>query len=237
MPFHFQEGELLLLDKPLEWTSFDVVNFIRSFIKKIYKIKKLKVGHAGTLDPMATGLLIICTGKKTKEIELYQGLDKVYVGQMQLGKTTPSYDAETEVNRVFDVSNIDTPLLKTTAKGFLGEIDQVPPKYSAIKIEGERSYLLARKDKDVTLKSRKVQIKAFDILSYDPPNVQFYVECSKGTYIRSLVRDFGEKINNGAYLTGLTRTNIGPYKLSDAWSLEAFKKKVFEETGTKEEDR
>jgi len=237
MPFHFQEGEVLLFNKPLEWTSFDVVNFVRSFVRKMYDIKKLKVGHAGTLDPMATGLLILCTGKKTKEIESYQGMEKVYVGQMHLGATTPSYDSETEEDRNFGISGIDLDQLKETATRFLGEIDQVPPLYSAIKIKGERSYNLVRKDKEVELKSRKVRIDAFDILSFDPPYIQFHVKCSKGTYIRSLVRDFGEKLDNGAYLSALKRTQIGEYKLSDAWELEDFKKQVLAETGNTEENR
>ena len=237
MPFHFQEGEVLLIDKPLGWTSFDVVNFIRSFIRKLYGIKKLKVGHAGTLDPMATGLLILCTGKKTKEIDAYQGMEKVYVGQLRLGATTPSYDKETEEDRSFDIAGIDLDMLKETTSSFLGEIDQVPPLYSAIKIKGERSYMLARKDQDVKLKSRKVTIHDFDILSFEPPHAQFYVKCSKGTYIRSLVRDFGEKLENGAYLSALKRTQIGSYQLSDAWSLEDFKQQVLKETGNTEQNK
>lgn len=237
MPFHFPEGEVLLIDKPLGWTSFDVVNFIRVFIRRMYGIKKLKVGHAGTLDPMATGLLILCTGKKTKEIDAYQGMDKVYEGEMHLGATTPSYDSETEVDRTFDISGIELLRLKETATAFLGEIDQIPPLYSAIKIKGERAYNLVRKDKEVELKSRKVRIDSFDILSFDTPDVAFHVQCSKGTYIRSLVRDFGEKLDNGAYLTALKRTQIGEYKLSDAWSLEDFKKQVMLETGNSEENK
>lgn len=235
MPFQFLEGEVLLINKPLEWTSFDVVNFIRVFIRRMYGIKKLKVGHAGTLDPMATGLLILCTGKKTKEIDSYQGMDKVYEGVMHLGATTPSFDSETEIDKTFDISEIKLPQLKETASAFLGEIDQVPPLYSAIKIKGERAYNLVRKDKEVKLKARKVQIHSFDVLSFDPPHVAFHVQCSKGTYIRSLVRDFGEKLNSGAYLTTLKRTQIGEYNLSDAWSLEDFKKQVMLETGNTDE--
>ncbi|MBN2616094.1 MAG: tRNA pseudouridine(55) synthase TruB [Bacteroidales bacterium] len=235
MPFHFQEGEVLLIDKPLEWTSFDVVNFVRVFIRRMYGIKKLKVGHAGTLDPMATGLLILCTGKKTKEIDAYQGMDKVYEGVLQLGATTPSFDSETEVDKTFDISGIELPQMKETASKFVGEIDQIPPLYSAIKIKGERAYNLVRKDKEVELKPRKVRIHSFDILSFDAPEVAFYVQCSKGTYIRSLVRDFGEQLNNGAHLKALKRTQIGDYKLSDAWSLEDFKKQIMLETGNTEE--
>ncbi len=231
MAFNFREGEILLIDKPLGWTSFDVVNSLRYFICKTNNIKKLKVGHAGTLDPMATGLLIICTGKMTKQIDRFQGLDKVYVGQMSLGATTPSYDKETEPDRQFDIAHLDINMLKAKSRLLLGEIDQIPPLYSAIKVNGERAYKLARKKEDVKLKPRKVTIYQFDILNYNPPNAEFYVKCSKGTYIRSLIRDFGESLNNGAYLTALKRTQIGEYSLSDARSPESFKEEVLRESG------
>lgn len=234
MAFNFREGEVLLIDKPLGWTSFDVVNSLRYFICKVNNIKKLKVGHAGTLDPMATGLLIICTGKMTKQIDRFQGMSKVYVGQMCLGATTPSYDKETKPDRQFDISALSLEKLQANSRLFLGEIDQVPPLYSAIKINGERAYKLARKKEDVKLKSRKVIIHQFDIVNYDPPNAEFYVKCSKGTYIRSLVRDFGESLNNGAYLTALRRTQIGEYSLSDARSPESFKEEVLRESGFSE---
>jgi tRNA pseudouridine55 synthase len=229
MAFNFWDGEMLLVDKPLEWTSFDVVNSLRYFICKAYHIKKLKVGHAGTLDPMATGLLIICTGKMTKQINSFQGLDKVYVGQMCLGATTPSYDKETEPDRQFDIAHLDINTLKEKSRLFLGEIDQIPPLYSAIKIKGERAYKLARKKETVELNARKVTIHQFDILNYKAPNAEFYVKCSKGTYVRSLVRDFGESLNNGAYLTALKRTQIGEHSLSDAWSLESLKNEILRE--------
>ncbi len=229
MAFNFWDGEILLVDKPLGWTSFDVVNSLRYFICKTYKIKKLKVGHAGTLDPMATGLLIICTGKMTKQIDRFQGMDKVYVGQMCLGATTPSYDKETEPDRQFDISKLDINILKEKSRLFLGDIDQIPPLYSAIKIKGERAYNLARKKEDVKLKSRRVTIHQFDIVNYNSPDAGFYVRCSKGTYIRSLVRDFGESLDNGAYLTALKRTQIGTYSLSDAWSLESVKETILRE--------
>ena len=237
MAFHFWDGEVLLVNKPLGWTSFDVVNYLRYTICKAFKIKKLKVGHAGTLDPMATGLLIICTGKMTKQIDQFQGMDKVYIGQMYLGATTPSYDKETEPDRQFDTKSLDFDLLKTKSRLFLGEIDQVPPLFSAIKIKGERAYNLARKKEDVRLKSRKVTIDQFDILTYNPPEVDFHVKCSKGTYIRSLVRDFGESLNNGAYLTGLKRTQIGKYSLSDAWNLPSLKEVILKETDMLSEDK
>lgn len=222
----FQEGKVLLIDKPLEWTSFDVVNFLRSFIRKIYGLKKLKVGHAGTLDPLATGLLIICTGRKTKEIDTYQGMDKVYIGQMCLGATTPSYDKETDVDETFDISNIKTEDLEEARLQFLGEIDQIPPIYSAIKIDGKRAFDYARKNDDVKMKSRKVMIHDFQLLNPAMPYLDFAVTCSKGTYIRSLVHDFGKVINNGAYLSELRRTQIGEYNVKDAMTIEDFKEAI-----------
>ncbi len=231
MAFDFWDGEMLLVDKPLGWTSFDVVNSLRYFICKAYNIKKLKVGHAGTLDPMATGLLIICTGKMTKQIDSFQGMYKVYVGQMCLGATTPSYDKETEPDRKFDIAHLNINILKAKSSLFLGEIEQVPPLYSAIKIKGERAYKLARRKEEVKLYPRKVTIHQFDILSYKAPDAEFYVKCSKGTYIRSLVRDFGESLNNGAYLSALKRMQIGEYSLSDARSLESLKNEILREAG------
>ena len=224
----FQNGQVLLIDKPLEWTSFDVVNFIRSFLRKIYGIKKLKVGHAGTLDPLATGLLIICTGKKTKEIDSYQGMDKIYTGTLVLGATTPSYDRETEIDQKFGTSHISEVLLNEAATSLTGEIDQVPPAFSAIKVKGKRAFTMARKKEDVKLKSRKVTIKRFDILNIDMPEVDFLVECSKGTYIRSLVYDFGRKVDSGAYLSRLRRTHIGSYNVENAMTIEGFKKIITE---------
>lgn len=226
----FQNGKVLLIDKPLEWTSFDVVNFLRSFIRKIYNIKKLKVGHAGTLDPLATGLLIICTGKKTKEIDNYQGMNKVYVGSMHIGATTPSFDGETEIDNEFDISDITPELLQEATKQFVGEIEQFPPAYSAIKVEGKRAYNLARKNKEVKLKSRKVTINKFTLLNIDLPRINFAVSCTKGTYIRSLVNDFGKALNNGAYLTQLRRTQIGDYNVNDSLTLDKFRKGILEQT-------
>ncbi len=233
-PFNFPEGEVLLIEKPYEWTSFDAVNFIRSFLRKIYGWKKLKVGHAGTLDPLATGLLIICTGKFTKKIDDFQGLDKIYVGSMHLGATTPSYDRETEIDREFDISGIDEEMLKKTAKLFEGNIEQIPPKFSAIKIKGKRAFKYARRNEEVKLKTREVTINDFTILNIDLPSIDFSVSCSKGTYIRSLVRDYGEELNNGAYLTQLCRTKIGDFNLADAYSLEDFKKEVLRQTESPE---
>lgn len=225
----FLNGQVLLIDKPLNWTSFDVVNFLRSFIRKIYSIKKLKVGHAGTLDPLATGLLIICTGKKTKEIESYQGMDKVYVGSMVIGATTPSFDKETEPDQFFDVGGLINEHLFEARKQFIGEIEQVPPIYSAIKVDGKRAFDYARKNTDVTLKSRKVTINDFSILNIDLPNINFSVSCSKGTYIRSLVNDFGKSLENGAYLSALRRTQIGDFNVNNAYTIESFKNMILDQ--------
>jgi tRNA pseudouridine55 synthase len=224
----FLNGQVLLIDKPLTWTSFDVVNYLRSLIRKVYGLKKLKVGHAGTLDPLATGLLIICTGKKTKEIDAYQGMDKVYVGSLTLGSSTPSYDKETEPDHFFDISNITENDLIRATKTFIGKIEQIPPLYSAVKIEGKRAFDYARKNKEVTLKSREVIIHDFSLLNIVLPNIDFTVNCSKGTYIRSLVHDYGTILNNGAHLTALHRTQIGEFKVANAYSVEAFKKLIID---------
>ncbi|PLX04203.1 MAG: tRNA pseudouridine(55) synthase TruB [Marinilabiliales bacterium] len=225
----FEQGEMLLIDKPYEWTSFDVVNHIRGFLRKIYGWKKLKVGHAGTLDPLATGLLIICTGRFTKKIDEYQGMDKVYVGSMHFGATTPSFDKETEIDKEFDISDVDIESFNQAAKKFEGEIKQIPPQYSAIKIEGKRAFTYARNNEDVVLKSRDVRINYFNILNINLPNIDFAISCSKGTYIRSLVRDFGEELGKGAFLTELRRTQIGDFNVNNAYSLEDFKKTVLEQ--------
>ncbi|MCF6169666.1 MAG: tRNA pseudouridine(55) synthase TruB [Bacteroidales bacterium] len=224
--FNFAEGEVLLIDKPLEWTSFDVVNHLRAFIKRTYNLKKLKVGHAGTLDPLATGLLILCTGKMTKRINEFQGMDKVYIGQMTLGASTPSFDKETEPDRFFPVDHLCVDELAQAGLRFCGEIEQTPPVYSAVKIEGKRAFEYARKAQDVELKARKVTIHQFELLNFTPPHLDFSVKCSKGTYIRSLVSDFGKSLNNGAYLSGLRRTKIGEISVNDAVTIEEFKKNV-----------
>jgi tRNA pseudouridine55 synthase len=229
MKFDFVEGELLLINKPLEWTSFDVVNFLRSFIRKVYNLKKLKVGHAGTLDPLATGLLIICSGKKTKQIEKYMGMDKVYIGRMQLGATTPSYDKETDINQSFDTSHLTEEKLWENVKLFIGEIDQVPPAFSAIKIDGKRAFTYARKQNNIEIKSRKVTIHQFELVHIELPFVDFMINCSKGTYIRSLVHDFGKSLDNGAFLAELCRTKIGEYSLNDAFTIDEIKKIILEQ--------
>ena len=208
----FAEGQLLLVNKPYNWTSFDVVGKISNSFKPL----KLKVGHAGTLDPLATGLLIICTGKMTKQIDTFQAQEKEYTGTMILGETTPSYDMETNADQKFDISHITEQQIKDACKQFIGEIQQYPPAHSAIKIDGERLYEKARRGEDVELRLRNVTISEFEITSIALPEINFRVVCSKGTYIRSLVNDFGKALNNGAYLSRLRRTRSGDYKIEDA---------------------
>jgi len=211
----FVEGQLLLVNKPYNWTSFDVVGKIRNSFKPL----KLKVGHAGTLDPLATGLLIICTGKMTKQIDTFQAQEKEYTGTMILGETTPSYDMETDADQKFDISHITEEQIKEACKQFIGDIQQYPPAHSAIKIDGERLYEKARRGEDVELRLRNVTISEFEITGIALPEINFRVVCSKGTYIRSLVNDFGKALNNGAYLSKLRRTRSGDYKIEDAWEV------------------
>ncbi|MEM8527581.1 MAG: tRNA pseudouridine(55) synthase TruB [Bacteroidota bacterium] len=224
--FDFLKGEMLLVDKPKEWTSFDVVNKLRSTIRKKLGIKKIKVGHAGTLDPMATGLLIICTGKFTKRLSEYQGMPKEYTGTFQLGATTPSYDAETQVDAQFPIEHITPELLEQARQQFVGNLEQKPPMFSAIKVDGQPLYKKARKGEIVEVKSRPVKIYDFELTDIDIPNVRFKVKCSKGTYIRSLAYDFGKAVESGAYLTDLQRTKIGDYRVEDAWSLDQLTEKI-----------
>ncbi len=221
-PYDFEEGALLLIDKPLGWTSFDVVNKIRYALKKHLNIKKIKVGHAGTLDPLATGLLLVCTGKYTKQIDSLQAMQKEYTGTFKLGATTPSYDAETAEEHFFDTSKLCAEDLETARPRFIGEIDQFPPIFSAIKVDGKPLYESARQGKTVEVKSRKVTIFDFQLQEIRWPFVDFRVQCSKGTYIRSLAHDFGKALNNGAYLSALRRTAIGNYSVKEAWNLEEF---------------
>jgi tRNA pseudouridine55 synthase len=218
----YKNGQVFLIDKPLEWTSFQAVNKIRWHIKQRFQIKKIKVGHAGTLDPLATGLLIICTGKQTKEIHIYQGQVKEYTGTFTLGATTPSYDLETGVDNTFPTAHISNELLHETTQQFLGEIDQKPPIFSAIKKEGKRLYELARKGETTEIKSRKVTIDEFEITNINLPNVDFRVVCSKGTYIRSLAFDFGKALGSGGHLSALRRTKIGDFSVEKATSIEDF---------------
>jgi tRNA pseudouridine55 synthase len=211
-----KEGKVLLIDKPLEWTSFDVVNKIRYAILKKHKIKKFKVGHAGTLDPLATGLLIICVGKATKTINNYQGMDKEYTGVFTLGATTPSYDMETPVDKQFSIDHIDEDMINKVAKSFIGKQMQTPPVFSAIKKDGKKMYEHARKGQKVEMKQRPVEIKEFEITNINLPEIHFRVLVSKGTYIRSLAYDFGQKLQSGAYLSELRRTKIGDFHVKEA---------------------
>jgi tRNA pseudouridine55 synthase len=218
----FKNGQVLLIDKPLNWTSFQVVNKLRWEIKQRFNIKNIKVGHAGTLDPLATGLLIICTGKQTKEIDMYQGQIKEYTGTITLGATTPSYDLETEIDKAFSIEHISEELLKETTKQFIGEIQQKPPIFSAIKKDGKRLYELARKGETTEIKARTVTVSEFEITNINLPKVDFKVICSKGTYIRSLAFDFGIALNSGAHLSALRRTKIGEFSVDKGLSVEEF---------------
>lgn len=220
-PYNFEEGALLLVDKPLTWTSFDVVNKIRYALKKSLGVKKLKVGHAGTLDPLATGLLLICTGKYTKQIDSLQAMTKEYTGTIKLGATTPSYDAESEEDNSFPTEHLKESDLRAAASNFMGDINQYPPVFSAIKVDGKPLYESARAGIEVEVKSRMVSIYNFDLTRIALPEVDFLVSCSKGTYIRSLAHDFGKALDNGGYLIALRRTKIGDYSVDDAWDLEA----------------
>ncbi|KAF0194282.1 MAG: tRNA pseudouridine55 synthase [Bacteroidetes bacterium] len=231
MQYRFEEGEVLLINKPLTWTSFDIINRFRFFLKKQLGIKKIKVGHAGTLDPLADGLLIVCTGRFTKRIEEFQGLEKEYTGTFHLGATTPSYDLEHEIDEVYETSHISDEMIYTAAGKFTGDIMQIPPVYSAIKIGGKRAYKFARNDQDPELIARPVNIREFEITRIALPEVDFRVCCSKGTYIRSLARDFGEALGSGAHLTVLRRTRIGEFLLENAFSLDDLMAEITNEAG------
>jgi tRNA pseudouridine55 synthase len=216
----FAAGEILLVDKPLGWTSFDVVNKMRYEIKRKLKVKKIKVGHAGTLDPLADGLLILCTGKKTKEIDNYMGMPKMYSGTITLGATTPSYDLETQIDATFPLTGITEESIYAEAKKMEGDVLQNPPIFSAKKIDGNKAYDLARAGKEVVLQAKLVQIKEFNITSIDMPLVHFEITCSKGTYIRSIAHDFGKNLGNGGHLSSLRREAIGDFKLTDAKTVD-----------------
>ena len=218
----YKNGQLLLIDKPLEWTSFQVVNKLRWHIRKTFQIKKIKVGHAGTLDPLATGLLIICTGKKTKQIEQYQAQVKTYTGTLVLGSTTPSYDLETEIDTTYPTTHITEDLIHQTTAKFTGTIEQYPPVFSALKKDGKRLYEFAREGKEVEISARKIVIDFFNITATNGLEVDFEIQCSKGTYIRSLAHDFGKALNSGAHLSALRRTKIGNFSVDHAISVDAF---------------
>lgn len=221
--FDFQKGELILIDKPYQATSFDMVKRVKYHAKRISGIKGIKVGHAGTLDPLATGLLIICTGKMTKEIDSFQAQEKEYTGTFYLGATTPSFDLEKEVDYRFDISAITEEQIRQAKNLFIGEIEQTPPIFSAVKIDGKRAYDYARNDEEVHIKAKKIHIYDFELLRINLPEIDFRIRCSKGTYIRSLARDLGLALNSGAHLIALRRTKIGNFKVEDAFTLDQFK--------------
>ena len=217
--YNFPEGEVLLIDKPATWTSFDAVNKIRLMLNQHLGIKKIKVGHTGTLDPLATGLLLVCVGKATKQISGFMGLDKEYTGTFYIGSTTPSYDLETEVDHNYETSHITEKQILAAKNEFMGQIMQIPPAFSAIKVGGTRAYVKARGKEEVVIPPREVHIYEFEITNAGIPETSFRVLCSKGTYIRSLANDFGKVLNSGAYLKSLRRTRIGQYHIDDAFSI------------------
>ena len=222
--YDFQKGEILVFDKPLNWTSFDLVHKVRYIICKKLNIKKLKVGHAGTLDPKATGILILCTGKATSKIETLQADEKEYVATLKFGATTPSYDLESAEDRQFDTSNLTKDCLVEVLKQFIGTISQIPPEFSAIKIDGKRAYEYARKGIAIEIKPKILEVKEIEVLNFCLPEVRLRIVCGKGTYIRALARDIGEALNNGAYLIGLRRTRVGDYDLNKVIDLANFLK-------------
>jgi tRNA pseudouridine55 synthase len=222
----FSKGEVLLFNKPYGWSSFQLVNKIRFIIKHERNIKKIKVGHAGTLDPLATGLVIICTGQETKNIERYQNMAKEYTATFRLGATTPSYDLETDINGSYPYNHVNEEMLKKVLKQYTGEIIQEPPAFSAKFIDGVRAYKYARKGKDVKLSGKRITIYALEILNFNLPYVTLRIECSKGTYIRALARDIGKSLNSGAHLTDLARQRIGDFRVQNAFNIEEFERNL-----------
>lgn len=219
---NFEEGEVFCFDKPLRWTSFDVVNKVRNLMRYRLGIRKVKIGHAGTLDPLATGVLIVCTGKQTKQIESLQYKTKEYVATIKLGATTPSYDLETQIDAEYPTAHIDETLVRETLKKFIGEIQQIPPTYSAVKVNGKRAYDYARRGVEVEIKPKTLVIDEIELMEYNEDEIVVRVVCSKGTYIRALARDIGEALQSGAHLTALRRTRIGDVKVDDCYTLENF---------------
>ena len=222
----FLTGQNFLIAKPLGWTSFDLVKKVKTLIRTKYNLKKIKVGHAGTLDPLATGLLIVCTGKFTKRISKIQAQTKIYTGEITLGSTTPSYDLETEIDTRYKTSHITKELIQDTALHFTGEIGQKPPIFSALKRGGERLYEKARRGEIIEIEVRKVSVHSFKITAIEMPKISFEIMCSKGTYIRSIAHDFGAALDSGAHLSKLCRTVIGNYKLQDAFDIISFEKQL-----------
>ena len=222
----FESGIVLLINKEINWTSFDVVKKIKNLLKEKFRFKKIKVGHAGTLDPLATGLLVICTGKSTKMISEIQNQKKEYTGELTMGATTPSYDLETEIDHRYDISNISEKDISSKTKLFIGEVSQKPPIFSAIKVKGERLYEKARRGEKINIKKRKITVYNFKLTKILLPKIHFIIECSKGTYIRSIAHDFGKSLNNGAHLSKLIRTKIGEFDLKDAKSIIEFENEL-----------
>ena len=222
----FESGVVLLINKEINWTSFDVVKKIKNLLKEKFRFKKIKVGHAGTLDPLATGLLVICTGKSTKMISEIQNQKKEYTGEFTMGATTPSYDLETEIDNRYDISNISESDISSKTKLFIGEVFQKPPIFSAIKVKGERLYEKARRGEKINIKKRKITVYNFKLTEILLPKIHFIIECSKGTYIRSIAHDFGKSLNNGAHLSKLIRTKIGEFDLKDAKSIIEFENEL-----------
>lgn len=222
----FLEGKIILIDKELDWTSFDVVNKLRIELRNVFGIKKIKVGHTGTLDPLATGLVILCAGKATKQIESFMGLDKEYIAELTIGATTPSYDLETEIEKTYPFEHITIGQIEKVLDSFRGEIEQTPPNYSAKQVDGKRAYNMARQGETFKLKKNRVTIHELVLLDFTPPKISLRVLCSKGTYIRSLASDIGEKLGAGAYLSALRRTRIGDYHVNDAEKIADFTKKL-----------
>ncbi len=219
----FEEGYIFLLDKPVFWTSFDLVNYVRVLLRRIIGISKIKVGHAGTLDPLANGLMIICTGKATRRVEEFTGMDKEYVAEITFGATTPSYDLETKINNQYQFTHITGKMLKKALMGFLGEQEQLPPAFSAKLVKGRRLYEYARKGSVKEVKPVKVVFREIELMNFKLPVVKVRIVCSKGTYIRSFANDLGKALGSGAYLSSLTRTAIGPYRLEQAMNTEELK--------------
>ncbi|SMO59030.1 tRNA pseudouridine55 synthase [Saccharicrinis carchari] len=224
--YDFKTGEVLLFDKPYQWTSFDLVNKVRKLICNNLGVKKIKVGHAGTLDPLATGLLIVCTGKATKTIDSYQAEEKEYVATLHLGATTPSFDLETEIDAQYPTEHITRELVEKTLKNFIGELEQIPPSYSAVKIKGKRAYEFAREGKDPGLKAKKLIIREIELLRFHDNQLELRIVCSKGTYIRGLARDIGEALQSGAHLSALKRTRIGQFIIDNCTDIETFENKL-----------
>lgn len=224
--FDFKEGEILLVNKPLNWTSFDVVNKLRYSIKHKLGVKKIKVGHAGTLDPLADGLLILCSGRKTKTIETLMGLEKVYSGEITLGATTPSYDLETEIDKTYPTEHFTIQLIQEEVEKMIGEYDQYPPIFSAKKVNGKKAYDLARKGIEVKLQPKRITISKFEIIDFKDNKLEFLIKCSKGTYIRSIAHDLGQNLNSGGHLTSLRREEIGVYSLKNSFTVDEWIAKI-----------